>query len=109
VLKEIPRSAQQWQRWSYHHRLSHDIIRQAIQKQGGQNLPDYPLDPISEVDFQGFLERNTLTHQQMNAAINAQGVDLAELDPKDENALVAWVSLHFLEHQTAEQRLKVGS
>lgn len=107
VLKEIPRSREEWDRWGFHHRTSHDAIRQGIQKDGGPNLTDYPLYPISETHFADFLNANAQTHIDMNGVLGAQGSDLLEVDPTNPSQLAAWIDLHFLEHQTAELRLKI--
>jgi hypothetical protein len=45
----------------------------------------------------------------MDAAVGSQSVDLQDLDPTDKNQLVAWMWSHYLEHQTAEARLAIGS
>lgn len=108
TLFEVPRTADDWQRWSWNHRTSHQVIRQAIRARGGPNLPDYVLT-VSEEDFGGFLERNQLSHVDMNGVIGAQSADLEELDPKDERQLIAWCWIHAMEHRVAENALGVGS
>ena len=187
-LLNIPRSENEWNLWSYNHRLSHDAIRQAladltgiasvmvtaggsgytsfptvafnnggplahgveyeVQLTGGSvtaiiivkngsgfsQVPevvisggggsgaeatavrgagiqtnDYQLDPISQNDLPGWLQRNQQTHIEMDAAIGSQSVDLQDVDLNDERQLEAWVWLHFLEHQTAEDKLEIGS
>jgi hypothetical protein len=108
ILFEVPRNPDAWQRFSWSHRQSHALIRAAIQARGGPNLPDYVLD-VSEEDFGGFLERNALSHLDMNAAIGAQGSDLEELDPTDDHQLTSWTYLHAQEHRTAEDVLGITS
>lgn len=105
ILFETPKSEAEWSRWSFSHRDSHQRIIQAIASKGGPSLTQYILDPISMPDFQGFLERNALSHFDMNAAIGAQGAELDELDPRDNNQLVAWIFVHAQEHRSAEERL----
>lgn len=107
ALIEIPRTREQWDRFSWHHRSSHQAIRQAILAKGGPNLPDYVLDPINPNRFVDFLQSNAQTHIEMNGALGVQGVDLQDLDPRDENKLIAWINLHYLEHQTAETKLGI--
>jgi len=70
---------------------------------------DYQLDPIPEQAFQDWLERNQQTHIEMDAAIGAQSVDLTDVDPSKKNQLSAWIFLHYIEHQTAELALKIGT
>lgn len=107
VLFEVPRAETDWQRWSFHHRQSHSLIRNAIQQKGGPALTEYMLDPITFQDFQGFLERNGLTHLEMNSALGVQGAELDELDPRKNNELVAWIFIHAQEHRTAEAKLQI--
>jgi len=59
--------------------------------------------------FPDWLDRNQQLHIEMDAAIGAQSVDLQDVNPKDANEMAAWVYIHFLEHQTAERVLKIGS
>lgn len=106
TLFEVPANDNDWQRWSWSHRDSHLRIIQAIAAKGGPALTEYVLD-VTQQDFEGFLERNATAHTDMNGAIGAQGAELDELDPKDQNQLVAWIYLHALEHRTAESRLGI--
>jgi hypothetical protein len=107
VLQEIPRTREAWDRFSWHHRSSHVAIRQAIQARGGPNLPDYQLDPINFDRFTDFLQSNSQTHIDMNGALGLQSVDLQDVDIRQENQLVSWTNLHYLEHYAAEMALKI--
>ena len=109
ALLNVPSSKQDWDIWSYNHRISHDAIRDAIQKQKNVSLIDYQLDPISQDYLQDWLERNQQTHIEMDSAIGAQSSDLTDVDPKQQNQLVAWIWDHYQEHQTAEAALGIGS
>ena len=106
-LLNIPRTSEQWDIWSYHHRLSHDAIRQAIQQQKGLILADYQLDPISANDLVGWLQRNAQAHSEMNGALRVQSHDILDADFKQEAQLVAWINIHYLEHYTAENALRI--
>ena len=57
--------------------------------------------------FTDFLEANSQSHIEMNSVLGVQGVDLQDVDPRNENQLIAWINLHFLEHQTAEIKLGI--
>jgi hypothetical protein len=108
-LLNVPKTEEEWQVWSWHHRLSHAAIRQAALSQKNVSLTDYELDPIPAADVVGWLERNEQTHIEMNGVVGAQASDLQTVNLQDESQKTAWIFLHFLEHQTAEQRLGVGS
>lgn len=107
ALLNVPETQNQWNIWALHHRISHDAIRQALLAQKGIALTDYQLDPINFDDMKGFLQRNSQTHQEMDAALGAQGTDLLDVDLSDERQKVAWIRIHWQEHFTAEQALKL--
>lgn len=106
-LLNVPTSDAEWQIWSFSHRDSHVRIRQAIQTQKGVVLPDYQLDPIFPQDMQGWLQRNSQTHNDMDGALGAQGTDLLDVDFNDEKQVQAWMFSHYQEHFTAEQALGI--
>lgn len=107
ALLNVPRSDPEWAIWSFAHKQSHLAIAQAIRAQGGATLAEYQLDPIPKSDFENWLARNQEAHNDMNGALGTQSSDLLEINLEDERQLVAWVYQHFLEHQTAEQRLGI--
>lgn len=109
VLLNTPQSVDDWARWALHHRVSHNVIRQGIEAQGGANLPEFCLDPIRLDNPRGFLEANSQSHTDMNGALGLPGSDLEDVDLGEPKQLQAWLYLHFLEHQTAEQKLGVSS
>jgi|SRR5215469_2999953 len=108
-LLNVPHTVHEWNRFSFHHRQSHVLIRQAIFAQSGLNLVDYLLDPIPLNNPKGFLENNQQAHVDMDQALGSQSVNLLDVDLNDENEKTAWIYLHYLEHQTAEQILGIGS
>lgn len=107
TLLEDPKTLEQRAIWSFAHRDHHQQIRQAIQAKGGAVLQDYQLDPISEQDFQGWLQRNSQTHGDMNGALGLQGVDLLDVDFQDDKERQAWVFLHYQEHFNAAAKLGI--
>lgn len=109
LLLNTPQSDEDWSRFSFHHRASHDLIRQAIAAQHNVTLPPYPLDPIPFFAFKQWLENNQAAHVDMNGVLKAQGADIEDLDPTDARQLQAWIFLHAVEHQTAERILGIGS
>jgi hypothetical protein len=107
VLLEIPRTIDQWNRFAWHHRSSHDAIRLAILQRKGINLPQYQLDPIDPGHFGDFLQSNSQSHIDMLGVLGIQGEDLQDVDVRQENQLVAWTALHYLEHYNAERALGI--
>lgn len=102
-----PREPSEWVRWSYHHRDSHARIRDAIQKQKGVSLVDYQLDPISQEDIRGWLQRNSQSHSDMLGALNIQAEDLLDVDFSDLKQAEAWTNLHYQDHYNAENALRI--
>jgi len=103
VLYEAPRTPEEWLRWSFHHRNSHDNIRAAI----GSNLPDYPIDPIRGAQIEDFLQYNAQLHSEMNSALRLQSVDLLSVDFNDDVQRLTWIQIHAREHESAELALGI--
>jgi hypothetical protein len=108
ALLQVPKTDADWSVWSYAHRDSHNIIRQAIQAKTGINLNDYPLDPIDLSQFSIFTNYNQQAHNAFNGVLKTQGTDLSQVDLSDANQLEAWVWLHYQEHYTASAALGVS-
>lgn len=107
ALLNVPSSKDEWDRWSWHHKDSHDRIRQAANTQYSVDLKEYLLDPINFERTQEWLARNTQSHNDMNAVLSLQGSDLEELDFSKPEEVKVWIWLHFLEHQSAEVKLGI--
>lgn len=107
VLTETPKTAEDWARWSYHHRESHARIRQRIAAKGGPRLVEYVLEPIDPNDFASFLEANSQSHIDMDAFLGFQSADLLEVDFRDEEQRQAWIGVHYKEHESAEFALGI--
>jgi hypothetical protein len=106
-LLEVPHDKDSWDVWSYHHRLSHEAIRDAIQHRNKVNLPTRILEPVFLDEFESFLENNQQAHVDMDGALRAQSADLQDVDIKKPNELEAWIYIHYQEHFTAEQALGI--
>ena len=107
ALLNVPRTEQEWAIWSFAHKQSHLAITKAVAAKGGAELANYQLDPIPQDDLPNWLARNQEAHNDMNGAVGAQSSDLLDTDLKDERERQSWIWLHFLEHQTAEQKLGI--
>lgn len=111
VLFEAPTTQQEWQRWSLHHAISHDAIREAIFKQQTLDLTRYILDPFptNKRDLEFWLLQNQLAHADISSATNVLSQDLSSCDFTNRNQLVAWIYLHWQAHVSAEAALGIGS
>lgn len=107
ALLNPPESQADWDRWGFDHLDSHDRIRAAIAARGGPNLTPYQIYPILEINLRGFLERNNQLHIEMNGALQQKSDDLQDVNFKDASQKRAWIFLHYQEHQSAEQELKL--
>lgn len=107
VLFESPNQPDAWLRWSFHHRDSHDRIRQAIAAKSGSLLFDYPIDPIDARDIGDFLQFNSQLHSDMNGALRLQSVDLLDVSFDDDAQRLAWIAQHAEEHRNAELALGI--
>lgn len=106
-LLQIPKTEQEWNNWSWSHRVSHTKIRDAIQAQFTTNLFEYDLDPIPLNQYDQFLRQNAQAHQDMNGVLELQGTDLEGVDFKDDQQREDWFNRHYQEHYDAQAKLKV--
>lgn len=109
VLLNPPRSQAEWDRFAFHHRNSHLLIKQKIQQNGGANLPEYVIYPFAAGAANGWLEANQQFHIDFNGALGLPSVDLLDVDLQDDHQLRDWLFLHWEEHQIAETKLGIGS
>ena len=109
ALLNVPSTQNDWNIWSWHHRLSHSAILGAALRQKGIELTDYILDPINLQHVEDWLERNQQMHVDADGLVGSQSIDLTDVDFQDKKQLQAWIYLHYLDHQTVEQRLGIGS
>jgi hypothetical protein len=103
-LLNIPRTPEDWALWGFAHRDDHEIIRLAIQRQTGVNLPGYPLDPVpidDEAAMARWFEIDQLAHNDMNNVLNLVGAALDEVDFNKPEEATAWIYLHRKEHEAA--------
>lgn len=109
ALLNIPKSPEDWNWWSFNHRLEHDRLRQAIQSKtnGTVNLFQYQLDPIDFTDVTEWLARHQQAHDDFNEVLSLQGVDLEGADFSDSNQLQSWIYLQWQEHNTANVALGI--
>jgi hypothetical protein len=107
ALENIPKTPDDWSRFSWDHRDSHNRIRAAIKMQYSVSLDDYQIDPVNPDDFQIFLENNSQLHGDMNGVLRLQSSDLEDVNMQDPAQAVAWFRLHYLEHYYAETALKI--
>lgn len=109
AILNAPKTPEDWARWSFNHRSSHDLIRQAIRTQFNVDLPDYQLDPIELHQTKLFLEANQQAHTDFNGVLKLPGSDLEDINVEADRELQSWVYLHWQEHNIAERALGISS
>jgi hypothetical protein len=109
ILLNTPKTPQEWNEYTFHHRTSHELIIQAIMAKNGVILPIYPIDPFPPTAPIQWLESNQQYHTDMNGILGLPGSDLEDVNLTEERQLQPWTYLHFLEHQTAENFLGISS
>ena len=105
ALENVPKDPVAWARFSFDHRDSHDRIRLAIAKKYHVDLADYQIDPIDLTSPGLFLQNNSQLHGDMNGILRLQSADLQDVDFTDEQQFIAWIRLHYQEHEYAELAL----
>ena len=66
-------------------------------------------DEVNRAFITDWLDRNQQLHVDMDGLVGAQSVDLQDVDLQDRNQLVAWIRLHWIDHQTVETQLGIAS
>lgn len=105
ALMNVPETQGDWSRWSFDHLDSHNRIRAAVKAQLGVSLTDYQLDPIAQVEINGFLNRNQQLHVDMEGVLRLQSTDLLDVDFNNERIKRAWFEVHYQAHYDAEKAL----
>jgi hypothetical protein len=108
-LLEPPRTAEDWQRWGWHHRISHQAIRSGVLTKTGKHLTDYILEPINLGDLATFFQRNGQSHIDEAGVLGTTLFDLQEVDVRNEANFRAFVYLHWQAHTAEEQAAGVHS
>lgn len=108
-LINVPKTPHEWEIWSWSHRASHDLIRQAIEQRGGPVQTDYVVHPIDTANFPQFLQNNQVLHITMLAALGLQSSDIEEVDPYNEEQMAVWTVRHYLDHYDTEKSLGISS
>jgi hypothetical protein len=107
ALENTPQTPDEWNRWGWDHRDSHDRIRKAILAQHGVNLSDYQIDPVNPAAIEDFLQNNSQLHGDMNGVLGLQSADLQDVNIGDSHQFETWVRLHWQEHTYAESKLGI--
>ena len=106
-LLNVPKTAEDWAKWSLNHKIQHDNIISAIATQKTVKLQPYLLDPINFSYPDLFLQNNSQAHTDMNSTMKTQGTDLLEVNLSEERQLASWIYSHWLEHNTINQALGI--
>ena len=106
-LINVPRTKQEWDSWSFNHKIQHDNINRAIQAKKGKDLTTYILDPINQEDPEIFLQNNSQMHISICSLLNIEGSDLTNVNWQDDKEIGNWIYLHWLEHSNFNTALGI--
>ncbi len=106
-LINVPKTRQQWESWSFTHKIQHDNINRALLTQKNKILVNYILDPINQEDQEVFLQNNAQMHLDVCSLLDVEGSDLTSVNWQDEKELGNWIYLHWQEHSTFNLRLGI--
>lgn len=111
ALLGVPDDEENLRAWMFDDAQDHLVIRQAIQKQFGVNLPIYVLDPVSLIKggepSDKWLQDHQSAHNDFNGLFNLQANDLESVNWKDPLQRRAWSEIHYLEHLAIHSRLGI--
>lgn len=106
-LLVVPNTEADWAIWSFSNRSEVDRINEAILKQKGVNLPQYPLDPINFSSLFTWLSYNAQAHIAFNSVLGLQSNDLLAVDLRNIRQRVSWIFANYLEVQSAQNALDI--
>lgn len=107
-LANIPGDEPSLLNWTFAHMDHHRQISAAIQRNTGQILPIFPIDPITPTNMGVFLYQHAQMHQQQNAVLGINGLNLLDVDWRDEAQRATWIFQNFTEHLRASNLLGIG-
>jgi len=97
-IYNVPSSPESRSQWAFAHMAHHrDCIRR-VAELGGENLTEYPLDPIDFDDPGIFIYNHQQMHNDLNSALGVFGNDLTDVEFSKPAELSAWVQLNASEH-----------
>lgn len=104
---DIPPGPTGFQEWSWAHWKDHQEIVQGLLSVKNVRAPIYVIDPVPLGDTQGWLLRHQEFHDDMNATLKLQGVDLQTVNFKNPRDRSIWIYQNFREHLAARQALGI--
>lgn len=106
-LANIPNDPASFAAWSFAHMAHHrDIIRR-IRELSQINLIEYSLDPMPLQNLGVWGYNHQAMHAQMDAVLNIDGLDLTDVNWRDEGERAQWIWLNFQEHLQAGSKLGI--
>jgi|SRR5665213_135706 len=106
-LINVPKTFQEWQSWSFTHKIQHDAINRAVLAKKSKTLIERILDPINKEVPDVFLQNNSQLHLDICALLGIEGSDLLSVDWQDEKQLGNWIYLHWQEHSNFNAALGI--
>lgn len=104
-LINVPKTLQEWNSWSFTHKIQHDNIARAVLMQKNKTLTSYILDPINPEVPEVFLNSNSQLHIDTCSLLNVAGSDLTSVNWENEEELTNWIYLHWQEHTSFNSAL----
>lgn len=108
-LSNTPKTQAEWDQWAFDHMISHRAIIKAIAAANGPTLTEYVLNPITQIDFQRFLEANQQMHIDATGLLGIQSIDLSEVNFQNPSERQAWIFNHAQNHYDMETKLGIAS
>jgi hypothetical protein len=106
-LYNSPEADQDFLVWSFSNQDQHNQIVSAIAEQKKIDIPNFPLDPIPMHDIENWARAHQEAHNNFTQILGIGGVDLTDVNLKDQGELAAWIRLHAEEHRQAAQILGI--
>jgi len=108
ALFNVPGTEQELAQWSAAHAIHHRDIIQAIFLATGIELPQFPLDPITQDAIENWAAWHQQMHNDFQAVLGIAGYDLLDVDWQDRNQIAGFVFLNASIHKQASDILGIG-
>lgn len=108
-LLSPPPTDRGFEEYSFAHYQHHRLLIDTILQVKGVQLVYLDIYPVTQANFQSFLENHQQLHDDYEGLLGIQGNDLSSVDFNDEKQRASWTWLNFTSHQSAVKILGQGA
>lgn len=108
LIKKVPQSPEEWEKFHFAHYLDHKIILGVVAKKAGKTLHMPPIWPVPRNDFTASIAQfHQFLHQQMNTISQTPSSDMSQATLSTPQAAQAFIESNYPEHFAFHQLVGV--